>query len=47
MLKGFFKSAEVLIFPRENSTNASGKVKTILFITVRASMANAGRNTLF
>ena len=29
-------SAEVLFFPPENSTLASGEVNTILFITVRA-----------
>ena len=29
-------SAEVLFFPPENSTIASGEVNTILFITVRA-----------
>ena len=34
--KGFFRSAEVLFFSRENSTIASGEVNTILFTTVRA-----------
>ena len=29
-------STEVLLFPPENSTVASGEVNTILFITVRA-----------
>ena len=35
-LQRVLTSAEVLFFPPENSTIASGEVNTILFITVRA-----------